>query len=146
MQVVWAVCNAMVERKRWRFPRIPSRSLQARQTGWGNMKFIHGCSLICMLNTISLRQRESVPAKQRTHPVFDVGGGHLHATRPVFWCRVETRMSGSRNLETLHETIRQDDSQSIACLRRHGQKGIPTTDKRRANRKLTSHWSKFEAA
>ena len=47
-----------------------------------------------------------VPAKQWTHPVFDVSRWYFHATGPVLWRRLKAWMPRSGNLETIHETFR----------------------------------------
>lgn len=136
-QMVWTVCNAMAERKWRRFARVPTWSLQKRQTRWGNITFIiHALAL----NYIYLLRKTIVPAKQWTHTFLDVGRRHFHATCPVFRCCVETWVPWSRNLETLYETIRQDHRQSITCLCRHCQERISSVDQRWTNRKLLNEF------
>ncbi|ROT68600.1 hypothetical protein C7M84_013253 [Penaeus vannamei] len=46
-------------------------------------------------------------------------------TQLTQFSRVETRVSGPRDLEEVHEEIRQDDRQGAAGLCRHHQEGVP---------------------
>lgn len=129
-QMVWAVRHAMAERERRRFPRVPSRCLQAWQTRWGNWTSLFFYHWISITIPHVLLSKLTVPAKQRTYSLLDFSGGHFHAIGPVLWCGFQTRMSRPRNLETIHETIRQNHSQSIAGLCRYSQKGVSSVDQR----------------
>ena len=92
----------------------------------------------------------TVPKEYRTFQFFQQCSRRLYTINTMFWSITKTRMSRWSNLESVHETLRQDCGQSIDCLRRCTQERFSSSCQKWANRKYfffifldTSFWQIF---
>lgn len=76
----------------------------------------------------------AVPAKQRALVVLELGGGRVHAADAVLRRGVQARVSRPRDLEALHEALRQDHREGAGGVRRDRQGGLPEPRAGRARR------------
>lgn len=75
----------------------------------------------------------TVPEEQRACALQRLRRRRFHTADAMLRCRVEAGMSGPRDLEKIHEEIREDHRQSPSGLRGYSEEGIPQSSEGRKN-------------
>ncbi len=122
----------MAEWERRRVSGVPQRGIQSWQERWRKFppRIRHEPLLLLyfFLRTMKLILPFSsafpVPSEQRARAVLQLSCRRVYPTDSMLWCREQTGMPRSRDLEEVHETIRQDCRQSAHGLCERRGKGV----------------------
>lgn len=128
--LVRALRHAVAQWERRRITRISAWRLHTRQKGWGKPQ----ATSIAIYSNNKCSQL-IVHEEQRTFALLELCRGRVHTTHAMLWCGQQTWVPRSRDLETLHEKVRQDNSQGANSLCRHSQVGLPGAHEGRTHRR-----------
>ena len=76
----------------------------------------------------------AVPKEQRARAVQRLRRRRLHTINPVLRRGLQAGVPRSRDLEEVHEEVRKDHCESVGCVRRHREEGVPKPPEGGTNR------------